>query len=45
MSEDDEDRFNKAQIKSLVQVIHMVRNNGGKICGNIQEIAKYLNQI
>lgn len=41
---DGEHNFTTAQIKSLVQVNEMVKNNGGRVFGNLLSVATFLNQ-
>lgn len=36
-------KFTDGQIKSLEQVAAMVKNNGGTICKNLNEVVNYLN--
>ena len=36
--------FNKGELKSLTQVAHMVRRNGGKCFENLEDVARYLNK-
>lgn len=44
LEDDDELKFNKAQIKSLGQVGEMVVRNGGKYFTDLKAVASYLNQ-
>lgn len=41
--ENDELKFDKSEMKSLIQVGEMVKRNGGKWCLNLREVAEYLN--
>lgn len=43
LTEDEDDKFDDFQIKSLDQVKEMVRSNGAKVFDTLEEIAEYLN--
>lgn len=40
----DSKDFSKEQIKSLKQVGEMVKDNGGEVCDNLTQVAKFLNR-
>ena len=42
---DDEMVFDRAQLKSLKAVATMVKNNGGKMFENLDELVRYLNMF
>ena len=44
LESDDSEKFNKAQKKSLDQVVEMVEDNGATVCDSLDEVAKYLNK-
>ena len=43
LNEDEEMRFNKAQLKSLEKVAQMVQRNGGKYFKDLISVAQFLN--
>jgi hypothetical protein len=43
LATDDEAVFSKAQLKSLIAVATMVKNNGGKVFEDLDELIRYLN--
>ena len=45
LDKDQTNRFTKGQLKSLDQVGKMVKDNGGKVFNNLDDVAKYLNNI
>ena len=45
LDEDEGDVFTKAEIKSLNAVAKMVKNNGGKVYDNLQNMATFLNSF
>lgn len=44
LTEDEDKRFDKGQIKSLIKVGEMVKKNGGKWCYDLDQVATYLNE-
>lgn len=45
LKNDDNKSFEKAQWKSMEQVVKMVENNGAKTFSDLDSVAKYLNKI
>lgn len=45
LNRDESKEFTKSQLKSLNQVAEMVKENGGKVFTNLEDLAKYLNNI
>jgi len=45
LREDDGLKFTDGQMRSLMRVAHMVKNNGAKVFYNLGEVAKYLNKF
>ena len=43
LEEDDKDKFDEHQMKSMGQVLKMVEENGGKAVKSLKSIATYLN--
>lgn len=43
MADDEGDTFTDGQIKSLIRVGRMVKDNGGQFFGNFQHVAEFLN--
>ena len=44
LTEDENEKFNKTQIKSLCKVSEMVNINGGISFGGLEDVARYLNK-
>ena len=44
IEKDKDKKFSKAQMKSLEQVKSMVKENRATVCGNLEDVAKYLNE-
>jgi len=44
LDNDGECSFTQGQMKSLEQVAKMVKNNGGKVFPNLEEVSVYLNE-
>ena len=44
LTEDENEKFNKTQIKSLCKVSEMVNINGGISFGSLEDVARYLNK-
>jgi len=44
LKNDSKQKFDKAQLKSLESVANMVKHNGGKYFGSLEEVANYLNK-
>lgn len=44
LKDDDGKKFNETQIKSLDMVKRMVKENGGQVFDNLNDIAKFLNK-
>lgn len=42
--QDESEEFNRSQLKSLNQVGEMVKENGGQVFNNLDDVAKYLNK-
>lgn len=44
LNEDDNGEFNVSQMKSLIAVEKMIRNNGGKSFNSLSQLAEFLNR-
>ena len=44
LKEDDKNKFETHQIKSMEQVAKMVKDNGVTVCKDLAEVARYLNK-
>lgn len=44
LDKDESENFTKSQLKSLKQVGEMVKQNGGQVFTNLDDVAKYLNK-
>lgn len=45
LDKDGSEKFTKGQLKSLEQVGKMVKDNGGIVFTNLDDVAKYLNKV
>lgn len=44
LAADSGDEFTKGQVKSLMQVMSMVKDNGGRVCDSLHSVAEHLNK-